>query len=437
MNKPITLLMCMALAIVSVACNLSTSAGTDVELTQPADQIIPTATTELTSVITEVPTLVTEEPEPTVVNQPVNNSGGSNSGQIPPTAVLPEVTLPLLDAPGQPPVSECTVSPANAGILINVRRGADLDYDAFMQLKTYASVIADVNGWYQIPLDGGFSGYVSSTVTKLNGNCAFLYPEPFPTRIASECYFDIPLMAGDEVPYFNEPQQYGNQKQGDIATAQLLIRGEKAGWYEVISHQGVRGWVPAGMGQTFGSCNDIPSITYDVPICIVVAVYDGSAYDTPFSGADQFGVIPAGEGLGAVARTTTGWYGFDPGISQAPNEGLDRLRWVYPNHTNLFQAVGDCNSIPFAYDESADWDIAIDVVGDPPTDGCSVQSTTQPFENYIYTGLENPSVVGVLNTHAPFVSFGDLGHVIELPDGSNGWVSRDSTRLVGTACPIT
>lgn len=426
-------LMSSVLLIVGAACNLSTSAGKSIELTDTSQDLIPTATTLVTSQPTQEQ-VQQEEPTKIPTAIPV-----INNPQIPPTAVLPVVILPLLDTPGIPPSTECSVTPSQSGTLVNVRRGADLGYEAFFQLKTYATVIANVNGWYQIPLDGGFSGYVSSTVTKLQGDCAFLFPTPIPDHDANKCYFDIPLVAGIEVNYFNEPQPHGSQAQGKMATVRLEIEFEKAGWYKVTNYQGLTGWIPSQMGSINGSCNNITKLGYDTPICLIVAFHSGNAYNTPFTGnnSDRFGSVAAGEALGAVAKTISNWYGFDPGIAQAGNEGLDRLRWVYPNHTHVFHAIGDCNSIPVVYDEDADWNYAISTAGDVPADGCYIRSTAPAYTNFIYTGLENPEVMGVLNTYAPFVSFGDMGHVIQVADGITGWVNRNRVEFVGDSCPVT
>ena len=427
MKTYLLLLMCGFMLITTVACNLSTSAGTSIELTEVAQDLTPTTTPTQPIVPTE-----TSTPQPTVTTIVPNSPT-----QIPPTAVLPPVTLPLLDAPGIPLSTECSVTPSQPGTLVNVRRGAELGYEAFFQLKTYATVTAFVNGWYQIPLDGGLSGFVSDTVTKLYGDCAFLFPTPIPDRDPTVCYLDIPMMLGDEIPYFNEPQPQGSQKQGDMASFRLAIQAEKAGWYDVINYQNDRGWVPASMGSTSGACENITKYGYDTPICLIVAHYDGNAYYTPFTGTDRFGTVPAGIALGATAKTSSGWYGFDPGIAQAPKEGLDRLRWVYPNHTNVFNTVGNCDAIPVVYDNDADWDYAISNEGEPPTDVCYLQSIAPAYTNFIFTGIETPEVIGVLNTYARFVSFGDLGHVIQVADDVVGWVSRDKVQFVGEGCPVT
>lgn len=427
------LLMCGILLTVGAACNLSTSAGKSIELTDTSQDLIPTATSVVTSQPTQEQALQ-EEPTKIPTAIPV-----INNPQIPPTAVLPDVLLPVVDPPGPPFAGECVARPSQAGTLVNMRRGADLGYEVFAQLKTYVQVIGVVNGWYFVPFDGGVEAYVSSTVTKLEGDCAFLFPTPIPDRDPNKCYLDIPLVAGIEVNYYSEPQPSGSQAQGKMATVRLEIEFEKANWYKVTNYQGLTGWIPSQMGSINGSCNNITKLGYDTPICLIVAFHNGNAYNTPFTGnnADRFATVAAGEALGAVAKTMSSWYGFDPGIAQAGNDGLDRLRWVYPNETHVFHTIGDCNSIPVVYDEDADWDYAISTAGDVPTEGCYIRSTAPAYTNFIYTGLENPEVMGVLNTYAPFVSFGDMGHVIQVVDGITGWVNRDRVEFVGDSCPTT
>ena len=60
--------------------------------------------------------------------------------------------------------------------------------------------------------------------------------------------------------------------------------------------------------------------------CVVTAVEAVTAYMRP--DGEVFATLEAGMSVEAVTRTLDGWYGFDPGIAQAPNQGLDRLRWL-------------------------------------------------------------------------------------------------------------
>jgi len=61
--------------------------------------------------------------------------------------------------------------------------------------------------------------------------------------------------------------------------------------------------------------------------------------------SEVFGTAQAGTTLAIQAETPDGWYGFDPGVAQAPNFGLDRLRWVLPGQGGL-QFEAGCPDLP-------------------------------------------------------------------------------------------
>ena len=56
-----------------------------------------------------------------------------------------------------------------------------------------------------------------------------------------------------------------------------------------------------------------------------------TAYRLPDASSDVFGPFPPADTYRALARTTDGWVGFDPGIAQAANIGLAHHRWVQFN----------------------------------------------------------------------------------------------------------
>jgi hypothetical protein len=58
---------------------------------------------------------------------------------------------------------------------------------------------------------------------------------------------------------------------------------------------------------------------------------DLTVYRLPLAGSEVFGTLPAGQSHEVLARTADGWVGFDPGIAQAGNTGLARLRWIQLN----------------------------------------------------------------------------------------------------------
>jgi pSer/pThr/pTyr-binding forkhead associated (FHA) protein/predicted Ser/Thr protein kinase len=57
-----------------------------------------------------------------------------------------------------------------------------------------------------------------------------------------------------------------------------------------------------------------------------------------------FGKMPAGTWVTIEGRTANGWLGFDPGVAQAANVGVFRLRWLDPNDPKTLK--GDCGAVP-------------------------------------------------------------------------------------------
>ena len=76
------------------------------------------------------------------------------------------------------------------------------------------------------------------------------------------------------------------------------------------------------------------SLRQDKPIavesrpCIISVNMATTVYSRPSKDANVFGVLEKGESQTALGRTLDGWIGFDPGVAQAGNEGVNRLRWV-------------------------------------------------------------------------------------------------------------
>jgi hypothetical protein len=69
-----------------------------------------------------------------------------------------------------------------------------------------------------------------------------------------------------------------------------------------------------------------------------------NAYLRPSLSAEVFGTVPEATPLVVAARTADGWLGFDPGVAQAANTGLFRLRWV--SATAAISLSGDCDGVP-------------------------------------------------------------------------------------------
>ncbi len=80
--------------------------------------------------------------------------------------------------------------------------------------------------------------------------------------------------------------------------------------------------------------------------CTLTALNDVTVYERPSAQAQPFGTMPAGMTVTPEYRTPDGWYGFDPGVAQAGNVGIFRMRWAFVDQ-NL-QASGNCDQLPLA-----------------------------------------------------------------------------------------
>ena len=59
---------------------------------------------------------------------------------------------------------------------------------------------------------------------------------------------------------------------------------------------------------------------------------------------ELFGKMPAGTRVTVEGRTANGWLGFDPGVAQAANVGVFRLRWLDPG--DALRLEGTCTAVP-------------------------------------------------------------------------------------------
>jgi hypothetical protein len=62
--------------------------------------------------------------------------------------------------------------------------------------------------------------------------------------------------------------------------------------------------------------------------CSIVAEGDVTVYSRLSSNAAVFGSMASGFHVILEGRTADGWLGFDPGVAQAANIGIFRLRWI-------------------------------------------------------------------------------------------------------------
>lgn len=91
------------------------------------------------------------------------------------------------------------------------------------------------------------------------------------------------------------------------------------------------------------SCIPTPTALPPAGDCLVSAVNGAPVYMRASAAADVFGYL-GGETVQATVRTADGFYGFDPGVAQAGNVGLFRMRWVLKTH-DVTLSEG-CASLP-------------------------------------------------------------------------------------------
>jgi hypothetical protein len=135
----------------------------------------------------------------------------------------------------------------------------------------------------------------------------------------------------------------------------------------------------------------------DTGPCTLVADGEVTVYNRPHLDAAVFGSMTAGLSVQLQASTIDGWWGFEPGVAQAANVGIFRLRWVHesaPVHVE-----GSCGGLP-------------EVEG-PPAGVCF----DMPMEDVdVHAGPDLSSDVVATFT------FGDYAAVVGMSDG---WAKLD------------
>lgn len=155
--------------------------------------------------------------------------------------------------------------------------------------------------------------------------------------------------------------------------------------------------------------------------CTISATNAVTIYQRASAAANQFSTLSSGETVEASAKTADGFYGFEPGIAQAGNVGLFRLRWVLK--TNDVTTSSGCASIPTVVAPIAGicYDMMMEdtpIYSSPNTTSTLV--TTMHAKDYAMVIAHNPGWYTLdLNVASP--SKNSLGYVEETKlGGFNG-----------------
>lgn len=80
--------------------------------------------------------------------------------------------------------------------------------------------------------------------------------------------------------------------------------------------------------------------------CTLTAQQEVTVYQRPGEESAVFGTLAAGDAQQMTQQTADGWLGFQPGVAQAANVGVFRLRWIAPDAPVTLS--GDCAALPLA-----------------------------------------------------------------------------------------
>lgn len=156
--------------------------------------------------------------------------------------------------------------------------------------------------------------------------------------------------------------------------------------------------------------------------CQAMATRGFGVYTRPSLLADIFGTFSTDLPAETIAsRTTDGWLGFDPGVAQAANIGVFRLRWIPPGAP--IDLSGDCASVPVAT-----WAPAPGVCYQMSMGPVEVHAAADPASTVSHTLVieEFAAITGRTGTGWLFVDGNDgtvpgvIGFIPELAMNANG-----------------
>ena len=168
--------------------------------------------------------------------------------------------------------------------------------------------------------------------------------------------------------------------------------------------------------------------------CLLTVQQDTTVYDRPSPQAQVFGTLGAGLSVHVTARTADDWYGFEPGVAQAGNVGVFRLRWV-PASAGTLQ--GACEQVP--------------VVASLPPRVCFIFAMTNLIVYRAPSDTASPVGQWQVGDYAPALAHGpDNWILVDLDSGQNplsgrGWLRTDAAGFNGpcdnlptvTASPVS
>lgn len=170
-----------------------------------------------------------------------------------------------------------------------------------------------------------------------------------------------------------------------------------------------------------------PTATSSPAPCTLTANSDVPLYNRPDTNSSQFGIFSSGQQAVITGQAPGGWLGFDPGVAQAANVGIFRLRWLAPGSDTA--QSGSCDALtPYpAISPTACYEMAM---ADTPIyaqpDDTAVVITTLPGGGYT-------AVTGKSAQNWVQVDLSD-GSLADNHSGQTGWITPNAANFNGQSC---
>ncbi|MCA9919742.1 MAG: SH3 domain-containing protein [Anaerolineales bacterium] len=165
----------------------------------------------------------------------------------------------------------------------------------------------------------------------------------------------------------------------------------------------------------------------ELAACTAVANSDVTLYSRPDLASAEFGTLSAGETAVLTGQTADGWLGFDPGVAQAANVGIFRLRWVAPDSDVTLS--GGCAALTMypSISPTACYEMAMaDTTVYEQPEETAVAIATLPAGKYT-------AIISKTDQNWYQVDLGD-GSLAEGNAGQTGWIASADVNFNGSTC---
>lgn len=225
-----------------------------------------------------------------------------------------------------------------------------------------------------------------------------------------------------------QPFEYNQSDSAtaDSMTVTLSFDGQGSTAADAMQQSDIEAFVSRIYAQMALGETPTPAAT-ETAACTLVANSDVTLYSRPDTASAVFGTLASGEQATMMGQTADGWLGFDPGVAQAANVGIFRLRWVAPG-SDVTQ-TGSCDALAEypAISPTACYEMAMaDATIYTQPDETAASITTLPAGEYT-------AVTGKTDQDWYQIDLGD-GTLAASFSGQTGWLAPADGNFNGQSC---